>query len=150
MSFLFFCLGNFIFFFRSLLFLIICTQNDDKQQKLQNLIFDGNFKIIDTISIVFIFTFLLVSCFIDYKRINKNFIFFEKKYLSMYIASGLIYFSIFCCDILFTNIIKKNIFNDGNKYKVYAIINFVFVTFFCVLDGVLQRLARKKMFSKKI
>ena len=45
---------------------------------------------------------------------------------------------------------KNNIFSDENNYKIYAIINFVFVTFFCILDGVLQGLARKNMFNKKI
>ena len=148
--FLFFCLGDFTFFLRSLFFLIIYTQKGEKQT-----IFNNNFGVIDIISNVLIFTFLLISCFIDYKKIKKNFIFFEKKCLSMYIASGLVYLFIFCFDILFTKILfrfdaKNNIFSDESNYKIYAIINFVFVTFFCLLDGTLQGLARKNMFNKKI
>ena len=73
----------------------------------------------------------------------------------MYVASGLVYLFIFCFDILFTKILfrfsaKNNIFSDENNYKIYAIINFVFVTFFCILDGVLQEITRKNMFNKKI
>ncbi len=149
-SFLFFCLGDLIFLLRSLFFLIICLHDDEKQ-----MIFINSFKIIDVATHVLILTFLFLSCLFDYKKINKNFVFFKKKYLSMYIASGLIYLLAFCLDIFFTKIlfhivIKNNIFNDNNNYKIYAIINFVFVNAFCILSNFLQWLARKNILSEII
>lgn len=147
--FIFFCLGCFIFFFRSLFFLIIYSQNDERQ-----MIFIGSFKIIDIISNILIFTFLLISCFIDYKKTSKNFAFFKKKYLSMYVTSELIYLFTFCLDIFFTKILfhiitKNNIFDEKINYKTYAFINFIFVTFFSFLASLLQGLARKNMFSEE-